>query len=90
MARVDGLCPDDDRSSERRLFDLGPSALRSGMERACKSAGLAIYSPHDLRHRYISLQIKRGVPITDVAAQVGHSRKSLTLDTYAHVLLDDD
>ena len=28
-------------------------------------------------------------PVTQVAAHVGHSRKSLTLDTYAHVLIDD-
>jgi integrase len=90
MARVDALCPNDDRASERRLFrDLGPSTLRNAMERACKSAGIAVYSPHDLRHRYISLQVKRGVPITDIAAQVGHTRKSLTLDTYSHVLLDE-
>jgi hypothetical protein len=27
--------------------------------------------------------------VTTVAAQLGHSRKSLTLDTYSHVLIDD-
>jgi integrase len=90
MAQVDTLCPPDDRASTRRVFHLGPSALRNAMERACKNAGIATYSPHDLRHRYISLQVKRGVPITELAAQVGHERKSLTLDTYAHVLLDEE
>ena len=30
-----------------------------------------------------------GVPITDLAAQLGHSRKSLTLDVYSHVLIDE-
>jgi hypothetical protein len=38
---------------------------------------------------YISVKIREGVPVTDIAAHVGHSRKSLTLDTYAHVLIDD-
>jgi hypothetical protein len=33
--------------------------------------------------------VARGVPITSVAAALGHSRKSLTLDTYSHVLLDE-
>ena len=89
MAQVDALCPPDDRTATRRVIHLGQSALRGAMERACKSAGIAIYSPHDLRHRYISLQVKRGVPITELAAQVGHERKSLTLDTYAHVLVDE-
>jgi hypothetical protein len=26
--------------------------------------------------------------VTQLVAQLGHSRKSLTLDTYSHVLLD--
>jgi integrase len=61
----------------------------TAMRNACKTAGIANYSPHDLRHRFISVKIREGVPVTQVAAHVGHSRKSLTLDTYAHVLIDD-
>ena len=60
------------------------------MRRACVRAGVAHYHPHDLRHRWISLQVKRGVPITEIAAHVGHSKTSLTLDTYAHVLLEEE
>jgi integrase len=55
--------------------------------RACTATGIAHRHPHDLRHRYASVQIARGVPVTQVAAQLGHSRKSLTLDTYSHVLM---
>ena len=58
------------------------------MWRACKAAGISNDSPHDLRHRYASVKIAEGVPVTTLAAQLGHSRKSLTLDTYSHVLLD--
>jgi integrase len=53
------------------------------------AAGLAAYSPHDLRHRYVSVQMSRGVPVTNLAAQVGHTRTSMTFDTYSHVLLDE-
>jgi hypothetical protein len=35
------------------------------------------------------MQVKRGVPITEIAAHVGHSSSKLTLDTYAHVMVDD-
>jgi integrase len=65
--------------------------LRAGnaMRNACKNTGIASYSPHDPRHRYISVKVSEGVPITNIAARVGHSRKSLTLDTYAHVLIDE-
>jgi integrase len=59
------------------------------MRNACKTAGIANYSPHDLRHRFISVKIREGVPVTQIAAHVGHSRKSLTLDTYSHVLIDN-
>ena len=58
------------------------------MARACKAAGIAHFHPHDLRHRYASVQIARGVPVTNVAAQLGHSKKSLTLDRYSHVLVE--
>jgi integrase len=30
-----------------------------------------------------------GVPVTTLAAQLGHSKKSLTLDVYSHVLIDE-
>ncbi len=56
------------------------------MARACKAAAIVHRHPHDLRHRYASVQIGRGVPVTLVAAQLGHTRKSLPLDTYSHVL----
>ena len=66
-----------------------PSVIKNVMRRACQNAGLSLYSPHDLRHRYASVQIARGVPVTNIAAQLGHSRKSMTLYTYSHVLIDE-
>jgi integrase len=59
-----------------------------GDARGCEAAGLALYSSHDLRHRYASVNVREGVPVTDLAAQLGHARKSITLDTYSHVLLE--
>jgi hypothetical protein len=35
------------------------------------------------------VQIARGVPVTAVAAQLGHSKNSLTLDVYSHVLINE-
>jgi hypothetical protein len=34
--------------------------------------------------------IGRSVPVIQVAAQLGHSKKSLTLDTYSHVMPLDE
>jgi hypothetical protein len=33
--------------------------------------------------------LAKGVPVANVAAQVGHSKTSLTHDPYTHVLLAD-
>jgi integrase len=90
MSEICDSCPPDDRVPERRVFiGFNGAAFADAMRRACKAAGVAHYHPHDLRHRYISVKIAEGVPITNISAQVGHSKKSLTLDTYSHVLLAD-
>lgn len=88
MDEVVASCPPDDRTPERRVF-LGftPAGAKNAMCRACESAGIAHFHPHDLRHRYASVKIAEGVPVTDLAAQLGHSKKSLTLDTYSHVVV---
>jgi integrase len=90
MHELGATVPPDDRAPERRVF---PGATRQvlgmAMRRGCQGAGLALYSPHDLRHRYASVKVKEGVPVTELAAQLGHARKSMTLDTYSHVLLSD-
>jgi integrase len=40
------------RDPEARLFaDSGADALRTAIAKACKAAGIPIWSPHDLRHR---------------------------------------
>jgi integrase len=90
MATIGDSWPPDDRTPERRVFPgATPDTVRLAMRRACQAAGIAIYSPHDLRHHYASVQVARGVPLPMLAAHLGHSKKSLTLDTYSHVLLKE-
>jgi integrase len=80
-------CPPDDPSPERRVFpSFSPDTARRIVARACKAAGIAHFHPHDLRHRYASVKIAEGVPVTQLAAQLGHAKTSLTLDVYGHVL----
>jgi integrase len=89
MLEVADTLPREDRTPERKVFvGFTPDVAKNVMARACKAAGIAHFHPHDLRHRYASVQIGRGVPVRTVAAQLGHSRKSLTLDLYSHVLVD--
>ena len=89
MVEVADTCPREDRTTERRVFaGFTGDVAKNVMARACRAAGIVHRHPHDLRHRYASVQIGRGVPVTQVAAQLGHSKKSLTLDVYSHVLLE--
>jgi integrase len=90
MVEITDTTPIDDRTAQRRVFvGLTPDVAKNVMARACKAAGIAHYHPHDLRHRYCSVKLREGVPITDLAEQVGHSKKSMTLDVYSHVVIDD-
>lgn len=90
MDEIAALTPWEDRTMARQVFHgLSDQGLRLAMVRACKVAGVPSYSPHDLRHRYISLLVMAGVPLPVVRQVVGHSRASVTLDVYSHVLLDE-
>jgi integrase len=43
-------------------------------------------SPHDLRHTAGTLMLRRGMPVEVVSKVLGHSKVSITLDVYRHVL----
>jgi integrase len=45
---------------------------------------------HALRHLHITYLLKSGVPVQVVSARAGHSRASITLDAYSHLLGDED
>jgi integrase len=83
------LCPRDDRTPERRVFQgFGGDRFRTAIGRACTAAGIPAFSPHDLRHRRISLLLREEDPVT-VSRLVGHARASMSLDVYGHVLADE-
>lgn len=91
MLLVDETLPPEDRSPERRVFpSLTRGTVGEAMARACRTAGLPRYSPHDLRHRHLSRLVQLGYPITEVQALAGHARASVTLDVYSRMLSDTD
>lgn len=56
---------------------------------ACERAGVKHIRLHDLRHSCASLLISRGVSIVAVSKRLGHSTIEQTLETYTHLLADD-
>jgi integrase len=41
---------------------------------------------HGLSHTYASLSLNQGIPVIEVSRRLGHSRASITLDIYAHLI----
>ena len=84
------LCPRDDRHPDRRVFEhVTADRLRTAIGRACTAAGVPAFSPHDLRHRRISLLHLGGVPWARIGEQVGQRDLAVTANTYTHVLADE-
>ena len=89
--QINATRPPEDIATEHRLFPtLHERTIGYAIGKACKHAGTPHYHPHDLRDRWISLALKRGVPPAEVARDAGHARQAITLDTYSHVITDPD
>jgi integrase len=83
------LPPREDRDSGARLFaSSGADAIRTSIAKACRAAGVPLWSPHDLRHRRISLLHCQGRTWAEIGALVGQRSLKVTSDTYTHVLVD--
>ena len=60
------------------------------MTAVCERKGLPHCTPHQLRHRRISLWHFQGVPAREIADRAGHSKPSMSLDVYSHVIVPDE
>lgn len=53
--------------------------------RACRRADVQGFTLHDLRHYFASGLIAAGCDVVTVQRALGHSKPSITLDTYSHL-----
>jgi integrase len=89
-AVVQTLPPREDRDPNQPVFTrLTQERLRTAIARACRASGTPTWSPHDLRHRRISLWHRQGETWALIGARVGQRSLSVTADTYTHVLLNE-
>jgi integrase len=80
----------EDRTSDRKVFQgFGGDRFRTAVARACTATGVPAFSPHDLRHRRISLLHLGGVPWARIGEHVGQRNLAVTANTYTHVLADE-
>jgi integrase len=87
---VTRLVAREDRVPERPVFQgFGGDRFRTAITRACTAAGVPAFSPHDLRHRRVSLLHLSGVPWARIGELVGHDDLVTTARTYTHVVADE-
>jgi integrase len=95
-AVVDRLPAREDRDPLAPLFPIGTTdRLRMAIGRACRDAAVPVFSPHDLRHRRISLWNdhddngnRPGLSWPEIGKRVGQRNIATTADTYSHVIMD--
>jgi integrase len=66
------------------------SNLRADFNRILDQAGLPRIRFHDLRHTAASILLNQGVPVIVVSRRLGHSKASITLDVYGHLINEMD
>lgn len=66
-----------------------PTNIDRTLAKSAAKAGVKKIRIHDLRHSCASLLIHKGVSIVAVSRHLGHSTVEQTLNTYSHMLPDD-
>ena len=60
--------------------------LLKDYKKIIKASGLPNIRFHDLRHTAATIMLLRGVPVFTVSKVLGHSKPSVTLDIYGHLI----
>ena len=69
---------------------IASSSIDNYYNAKCKSAGVNRIRLHDFRHSHASYLIGNGVSIVAVAKRLGHTNIEQTLNTYSHLLKNDE
>lgn len=65
---------------------LTASNVRRAFRKLLAASGLPNIRFHDLRHTAASLMLNHGIPVLIVSKRLGHSKPSITLDVYGHLI----
>jgi integrase len=63
-----------------------PNTLNDVLDSYCAKLDLPRMKFHDLRHTHATMLLKENVNIKVIQERLGHSKASITLDVYSHVL----
>ena len=73
----------------RALDDPSTDALAQLRGALLRETGTPLWSPHDLKHRRVSLLHAQGKSWAEIAELVGNQSAKLLADRYTHVLMDE-
>ena len=62
------------------------SNIRRAFRKLLAVSGLPKIRFHDLRHTAASLMLNHGIPVLIVSNRLGHSKPSITIDVYGHLI----
>lgn len=73
-----------------RVFQITETTLDRIKKKACLDADVKEIRIHDFRHSHASLLISEGLSIVAVAKRLGHGKIEQTLNTYSHLMPNED
>jgi integrase len=69
---------------------MSPDNLSRDWIRACKALSLPKVMFHALRHTHVSALIAAGLDVVTISRRIGHSKPTVTLNTYGHLFKNTD
>lgn len=69
---------------------VAPRNFERAWEDILRNANIAYKKFHTLRHTHATELLSKGIPLSDVAKRLGHSKQSHTLELYSHAMPQND
>ena len=67
-----------------------PRNVLRALKRLITTSNVTHIRFHDFRHTHASILISKGVDVVKVSKRLGHANAKITLETYAHLVPDED
>ncbi len=75
--------------ADRAGQPMSRGAVRNGLARRCRKAGIPVYAPREMRHTFVSVLSDSGMSIEEIADAAGHVNSNVTKTVYRHQIRDE-
>ncbi len=72
------------------MYAMSQTTIGKKKDKYCLQAGVKRIKIHDFRHSHATLLLSKGVPVTVISKRLGHSDITMTLNTYSHLIPEDE